>query len=286
VPFLAPFAGDPDRWTTATTVDLRQLPVTGRWKVWFEVLTEFGHSSRSADEQTADGPVWRRASVEQTVPQGLVTDLASVPVPLWGVIASYGRQTLPAILHDAASRELATSDAPASARRAARRDADHLFRETLRQSGTGPVRRLLMWAAVRLFGHLGLAITFLLSVVAGLAALCLGAAGAGTPWVLGAGTVAGGAAAALLVQAVLLGVESRPAPDGSRPRWVPGAVGSLLGAAATGFVALPLLLPLIVLTTIAELVVGAGEGGPGGVRAQGVPTAGLPATRITYTSPG
>ncbi|MNW69997.1 hypothetical protein D3C74_491580 [compost metagenome] len=60
----------------------------------------------------------------------------------------------------------------------------------------------------------------------------------------------------------------------------------MLGAAATGFVALPLLLPLIVLTTVAELVVGAGEGGPGGVRAQGVPTAGLPATRITYTSPG
>ncbi|MFJ4109104.1 DUF1353 domain-containing protein [Oerskovia enterophila] len=286
MPFLAPLPDDPDRWTTATTVDLRQLPVTGRWKVWFEVLTAFGHSSRPADEQTADGPVWRRASVEQTVPAGLVTDLASVPMPLWGVIASYGRQTLPAILHDAASRELATSDAPASARRAARRDADHLFRATLRQSGTGPVRRLLMWAAVRLFGHLGLAITFLLSVVAGLAALCLDAAGTGTPWVLGAGTVAGGAAAALLVQAVLLGVESRPAPDRPRPRWVPGAVGSLLGAAATGFVALPLLLPLIVLTTVAELVVGAGEGGPGGVRAQGVPTAGLPATRITYTSPG
>lgn len=285
MPFLAPLAGDPDRWTTATTVDLRQLPVTGRWKVWFEVLTEFGYSSRPADEQTADGPVWRRASVEQTVPQGLVTDLASVPVPLWGVIASYGRQTLPAILHDAASRELAASAAPASARRAARRDADHLFRETLRQSGTGPVRRLLMWAAVRLFGHVPLAVVFLLAVVAGIAALCLGAAGAGTPWVTGAWIVAGGAAAALLVLAVLLGVESRPAAGGSRPRWVPTAVGSLLGAAGTGFVALPLLLPLIVLTTVAELVVGAGEGGSG-VRAQGASGDGPPATRITYASPG
>ncbi|MEK8228312.1 DUF1353 domain-containing protein [Oerskovia sp. M15] len=177
MPFLAPVPGDPDRWTTATTVDLRQLPVTGRWKVYFEVLTEFGHTSRPADEQSPDGPVWRRAAVEQIVPRGLVTDLASVPMPLWGVIASYGRQTLPAILHDAASRALAESGRPASAARADRGAADLLFRETLTLSGTGPVRRWLMWAAVRLFGHVPVAITFLLAVVAGLVALLLGAAG-------------------------------------------------------------------------------------------------------------
>jgi hypothetical protein len=50
VPFVAPLPGDPDRWVPAATVDLRQLPVSGRWKVWFEVLTPFGYTSRPADE--------------------------------------------------------------------------------------------------------------------------------------------------------------------------------------------------------------------------------------------
>ncbi|MFF2623125.1 DUF1353 domain-containing protein [Oerskovia jenensis] len=296
MPFVAPLPGDPDRWVPAATVDLRQLPVSGRWKVWFEVLTPFGYTARPADEQTASGPVWHRESVEQTVPTGLVTDLASVPMPLWGVVASYGRQTLPAILHDATSRALADSDRPASSRRAARRDADRLFRGTLRETGTGPVRRWLMWAAVRIFGSLPVAVVFLLAVVAGLVALGLRVAGAGSaegsPWFAGAVVVAAAALGVLLVLALWAGFESRPTPDGTeRVRWVPAASGSVLGAVATGLVALPLLLPLILLTFVTELVVGLGEGGRAGVRAQGVPAGGgvaegLPTTRITYPAAG
>lgn len=300
MPFLAPLPspdpGTPERWVLAATVDLRQLPVTSRWKVWFEVLTPFGHSSRPADEQSADGPVWFRASVEQTVPVGLVTDLASVPMPLWGVIASYGRQTLPAILHDATSRALADPDRPASSRRAARRDADHLFRGTLRETGTGPVRRWLMWAAVRIFGSLPVAVVFLLAVVAGVVALCLAATGAGAggtagAWLVGALVVTAAALTVLIALAAGAGIESRPAADGAeRALWVPAATGSLLGAVGTGLVALPLLLPLIVLTFVTELVVGAGEGRRV-VRAQGVPTGGLtaqeaPTVRISYAQPG
>ncbi|MFF3066085.1 DUF1353 domain-containing protein [Oerskovia sp. NPDC057915] len=295
MPFVAPLAGDLDRWVPAATVDLRQLPVSGRWKVWFEVLTPFGYTSRPADERTPTGPVWHRGSVEQRVPTGLVTDLASVPMPLWGVVASYGRQTLPAILHDATSRALADSGRPASSRRAARRDADHLFRGTLRETGTGPVRRWLMWAAVRIFGSLPVAVVFLLAVVAGIVALGLGAAGAGTygsPWLGGAVVVAAASLGVLLGLALWTGVESRPVPGGDeRVRWVPAASGSVLGAVGIGLVALPLLLPLIVLTFVTELVVGLGEGGPAAVRAQGVPTdrgptGALPTTRITYPAAG
>ncbi|MFE4465636.1 DUF1353 domain-containing protein [Oerskovia sp. NPDC056781] len=296
MPFVAPLPGDPDRWVPAATVDLRQLPVAGRWKVLFEVLTPFGYTSRPADEHDPSGPVWHRGSVEQTVPTGLVTDLASVPMPLWGVVASYGRQTLPAILHDATSRAVADSDRPASSRRAARRDADRLFRGTLRETGTGPVRRWLMWAAVRIFGSLPVVVAFLLAVVAGVVALGLRVAGAGTdggggPWLVGVLVVAAAALGVLLTLALWNGVESRPTPGGSeRVRWVPAASGSVLGAAGIGLVTLPLMLPLIVLTFVTELVVGLGEGGRAGVRAQDVAPGGseegLPTTRITYPAAG
>jgi hypothetical protein len=287
VPFLAPLPDDPDHWAPATTVDLRQLPVSNRWKVWFEVLTPFGHTTRPADEETPDGPRWRSASVTQTVPTGLVTDLASVPMPLWGVIASYGRQTLPAILHDATSRALADSTRPASARRAARRDADRLFRSTLRETGTGPVRRWLMWAAVRIFGSLPVALVFLLAVVAWVVASTLVLAGADGPWLVGVGLAGAVLLVALLVLAVGAGVESRTTGDGpDRTRWAPGATGSMLGAVGVGLVALPPLLPLIVLTFLAELVVGVGEGRAVAVRTQAADGDGTPSTRITYPLPG
>ncbi|MHA7135555.1 DUF1353 domain-containing protein [Oerskovia turbata] len=287
MPFLAPLPDDPDLWAPAATVDLRQLPVSNRWKVWFEVLTPFGHTTRPADEQTPAGPRWRRASVTQTVPTGLVTDLASVPMPLWGVIASYGRQTLPAILHDATSRALADSTRPAGARRAARRAADHLFRSTLRETGTGPVRRWLMWAAVRIFGSLPVAVVFLLAIVAGVVALTLGLVGVGGPWLAGALVAGAAALVALVTLAVGAGAESGPSTAGAeRTGWVPGATASLLGAIGIGLVALPPLLPLIVLTFLTELVVGVGEGRGAVVRAQGVPVDGLPSTRISYPLPG
>ena len=177
--------------------------------------------------------------------------------------------------------------------RAGRRDADRLFRSTLRESGTGPVRRWLMWSAVRIFGNLPLAVVFLLAVVAGVLAVGLAVAGGdGTAgaWLVGALITTAAALAVLLVlvawAGIESGIESRPGRRGAeRSRWVPGATGSLLGATGIGLVALPLLLPLIVLTFVTELVVGLGEGGPAGVRVQGRGTGTLPATRITYAPP-
>jgi hypothetical protein len=74
------------------------------------------------------------------------TDLASVPSFLWGLVASYGHQTLPAILHDALSDR--ADEAQTAERFAVRRAADDAFRVALRESGVTTLRATVMWAVV------------------------------------------------------------------------------------------------------------------------------------------
>lgn len=76
------------------------------------------------------------------------TDLASVPALLWGLVASYGRQTLPAILHDRLVDEVDVAS-PAE-RYPLRRRADAAFRVALQETGVTWLRALTMWAAVSL----------------------------------------------------------------------------------------------------------------------------------------
>jgi hypothetical protein len=76
-----------------------------------------------------------------------VTDLASVPMWLWSFIASYGRQSAPAVLHD----ERSIVAARLGDRRAAlaqRRVDDRVFRTALREQRVPVLRRWLMWAWV------------------------------------------------------------------------------------------------------------------------------------------
>jgi hypothetical protein len=68
------------------------------------------------------------------------TDLASVPTMLWWYVASYGRQTQPALLHDGLVRRSNLK----------RSDADWVFRDALRANQVPVLRRGLMWAAVSL----------------------------------------------------------------------------------------------------------------------------------------
>jgi Protein of unknown function (DUF1353) len=65
-----------------------------------------------------------------------VTDLASVPWILWWFVASYGRQTRPALVHDQLVDQIN------------RHYADRVFREALEEVGIGWVRRWLAWTAV------------------------------------------------------------------------------------------------------------------------------------------
>ncbi|GAA1689973.1 hypothetical protein GCM10009792_07540 [Microcella alkalica] len=79
---------------------------------------------------------------------GNSTDFASVPPFLWGLIANYGPQTLPAILHDAMVED--ARRAPVAERLPRRRIADDLFRVALIDNGIHLLRARVMWAAVGL----------------------------------------------------------------------------------------------------------------------------------------
>ncbi|MFC9561163.1 DUF1353 domain-containing protein [Agromyces sp. NPDC056965] len=75
------------------------------------------------------------------------SDLASVPSLLWGLIASYGRQSAPALLHDHRS-VLAAGLADRRAALAQRRVDDRVFRTALREQGVPLLRAAVMWAWV------------------------------------------------------------------------------------------------------------------------------------------
>jgi len=111
---------------------------------------------------------------------GNSTDFASVPPALWGLIASYGKQTLPAILHDHLAYEATV--APVAERLALRKTADEVFRIALIDSGVNRLRARVMWAAVgieryaRHAGGLGILLIaqFVLGVAAVIASVVLG----------------------------------------------------------------------------------------------------------------
>src|SRR4051812_43431595 len=95
---------------------------------------------------------------------GVSTDLASVPSPLWSLLASYGRQTRPALLHD----HITESALKLRDRHAAfdlRDRGDDLFRESLADEGvTSGSRRWTFWAGVTL-GKYALHGTFVATVL-------------------------------------------------------------------------------------------------------------------------
>src|SRR5918999_2146745 len=65
-----------------------------------------------------------------------ITDLASVPWILWWLVASYGRHTRAALVHDQLVDEIE------------RHKADRIFRGALEELGIHWVRRWFVWAAV------------------------------------------------------------------------------------------------------------------------------------------
>src|SRR5690606_10140259 len=75
------------------------------------------------------------------------TDLASVPPFLQGFIASYGRQSAPAILHDH-RRQVTNQLGPEADALAAAEEDDRVFRVALRQQKVPLIRSWLMWAFV------------------------------------------------------------------------------------------------------------------------------------------
>lgn len=77
------------------------------------------------------------------------TDLASIPSFLWGFLAPYGHQLRPALVHDRLCKT-AQAHTDRAQRRAARRAADLVFRQALRDERVPLVRRSIFHAGVRL----------------------------------------------------------------------------------------------------------------------------------------
>jgi hypothetical protein len=97
-------------------------------------------------------------------PEGSTTDLASVPAFMWGLLAPYGRQLRPALLHDFLCNHV--KDSSPDQWFSIRRSADDLFREALASCGVSVLRRSLFWAGVTLGRYLAYRLWFALVVIA------------------------------------------------------------------------------------------------------------------------
>src|SRR5690606_5822346 len=79
-----------------------------------------------------------------TIPKGFDTDLASIPRPLWPLMApSYSQFIRPAIVHDWLYRKTCDFD---------RYQTDLIFYHMLRNEGVSSFRAALMYYSVTLFG--------------------------------------------------------------------------------------------------------------------------------------
>lgn len=112
----------------------------------FQVVHPFGYWDGPAYVEIPGYPVYD----EGAQPPQSTTDLASVPSMLWGVIASYGRQLRPALLHDRmcdlAKARNAAGDLTGA--RQYRERADRIFYQNLRKRGVPFTRSRIFWAGV------------------------------------------------------------------------------------------------------------------------------------------
>lgn len=136
------------------TVELGQAPLAAPT---FQLRERFGYYEETADGSVPgeEGITWAEAHVPDDHPEpGNRTDLASVPAIFWGLIASYGRQTAPAVLHDSECWKVREADrageitADEALRR--RERIDRAFRLGLRELAVPPFMAWLMWTFVSL----------------------------------------------------------------------------------------------------------------------------------------
>lgn len=83
------------------------------------------------------------------VPEGFVTDFASVPKFMRGILDNDGPYLLAAIVHDYLLTLLLIAMGAETPAQINSRDADGIFRRIMREEGIGFCMRWTMWAAVR-----------------------------------------------------------------------------------------------------------------------------------------
>ncbi|CAN5265025.1 hypothetical protein BH09ACT5_BH09ACT5_09790 [soil metagenome] len=173
-----------------TSIELGQVPVMAPT---FQLRERIGYYPVGRESEVT----WAPAHVPDDHPDSENrTDLASVPAIFWSLIASYGRQTAPAVLHDSECARVLSGQRSgvytAVSALAERERIDRRFRLGLRELGVAPFRAWVMWtfvsferylrhSAPRFVGLMALAIVGLLLVVASPVALLLGA-----PWLAAA----------------------------------------------------------------------------------------------------
>lgn len=125
------------------TVELAQVPLTAPT---FQLRERIGYFDAGTSPAST---VWADAHLPDDEPgPGNRTDLASVPVVFWSLIASYGRQTAPAVVHDSECWRVRQLELPAADALARRERIDRSFRLGLRELGVAPFRAWLMWTFV------------------------------------------------------------------------------------------------------------------------------------------
>ncbi|MET0725201.1 MAG: DUF1353 domain-containing protein [Leifsonia sp.] len=152
-----------------TSIELGQAPPDG---YRFQLRAAIGYR-----EPGTDATIWAPPHVPSDAPaDGNRTDLASVPQFLWSFIASYGRQSAPAVIHDhraVVALQLGDDDAAL----AQRKEDDRVFHVGLREQRVPRVRSRLMWAWVSVERHLrhapGLAALMLVQVALSVAVICV-----------------------------------------------------------------------------------------------------------------
>ena len=175
-----------DEGNLLRSVELGQVPIMAPT---FQLRKRIGYYAAGRESEVT----WAPAHVPDDHPDSDDrTDLASVPAIFWSLIASYGRQTAPAVIHDSECARVQAAqrsgEYTAAAALADRERVDRAFRLGLRELGVAPFRAWIMWTFVsferyakhsvpRFVGMLLLAALGLLLVAGSPVALGLGAPG-------------------------------------------------------------------------------------------------------------
>jgi hypothetical protein len=95
-----------------------------------------------------------------TVPAGFVTDLASIPRPVWNLYPPDGPWAQAAVIHDFLYQTQGTGDwhgrhGVTRASPYSREEADGILRQAMEDIGVGSFQRTVIWSAVRAGGSGG-----------------------------------------------------------------------------------------------------------------------------------
>lgn len=88
---------------------------------------------------------WQGLYALYVIPKGMDTDYASIPRAFWSIVPPFGKHSLAALCHDSLYRTQGLE------RQLSRLQCDKEFEYAMRCGGVNPIKRALMYRAVRLF---------------------------------------------------------------------------------------------------------------------------------------